>query len=63
MIMVDGIKVYDEFYDNITEHISASKFNSKLMKGGSIKVNVADGEVYRMMTNILLEGKYKGYYN
>ena len=28
------------------------------MKGGSTKVNVADGEVHRMMTNILLEGKY-----
>jgi hypothetical protein len=28
------------------------------MKGGSIKINVADGEVYRMMTNILLEGRY-----
>jgi len=56
-IMVDGTKVYDEFYDKITEHIPASKFNSKLMKGGSIKVNVADGEVYRMMINIL-EGKY-----
>jgi hypothetical protein len=28
------------------------------MKGGSIKVNVADGEVYRMLTNILLEGRY-----
>jgi len=57
-IMVDGIKVYDEFYDKITEHIPASKFNTKLMKGGSIKVNVADGEVYRMLTNILLEGRY-----
>ena len=34
--MVDGIKVYDEFY-KITEHILASKFNTKLMKGGSIK--------------------------
>jgi len=42
----------------ITEHITASKFNTKLMKGGSTKVNVADGEVHRMMTNILLEGKY-----
>jgi hypothetical protein len=57
-IMVDGIKVYNEFYDKITEHTPASKFNTKLMKGGSIKVNVADGEVYRMLTNILLEGKY-----
>jgi hypothetical protein len=28
------------------------------MKGSSIKINVADGEVYRIMTNILLEGKY-----
>jgi len=28
------------------------------MKGGSIKINVADEEVYRMMTNILLEGRY-----
>ena len=42
----------------ITEHIPASKYNIKLMKGGSIKVNVADAEVYRMMTNILLDGKY-----
>jgi hypothetical protein len=49
---VDGIKVYEEFYDRITEHIPASKFNTKLMRGGSIKVNVADGEVHRMMTNI-----------
>jgi len=57
-IMVDGIKVYDEFYDKITEHIPASKFNTKLMKGGRIKINVTDGEVYRMMTNILLEGRY-----
>jgi len=56
--MVDGIKVYDKFYDMITEHIPASKFNTKLMKGGSIKVNVADEEVYRMMTNIILEGRY-----
>jgi len=56
--MVDGIKVYDEVYDKITEHIPASKFNAKLMKGGSIKINVANGEVYRMMTNILLEGRY-----
>jgi len=56
--MVDGIKVYDEFYDKITERIPAGKFNTKLMKGGSIKVNVADGEVYRMLTNILLEGRY-----
>jgi len=56
--MVDGIKVYNEFYDKITEHIPASKFNTKLMKGGSIKINVADGEVYRLMTNILLEGRY-----
>ena len=58
LIMVDGIKVYDEFYDKITEHIPASKFNTKLMKGGSIKVNVADGEVHRMMTNMLQEGRY-----
>jgi hypothetical protein len=57
-IIVDGIKAYDEFYDKITEHIPASEFNTKLLKGGSIKVNVADGEVYRMMTNILLEGRY-----
>ena len=57
-IMVDGIKVYDEFYDKITEHVPASKFSTKLMKGGSIKINVADGEVYRMLTKILLEGKY-----
>jgi hypothetical protein len=42
----------------ITEHIPASKFNTKLRKGGSIKVNVADGEIQRTMTNILLEGKY-----
>jgi hypothetical protein len=28
------------------------------MKGGSIKGNAADGEGYRMVTNILLEGKY-----
>ena len=35
-IMVDGIKVYDEFYDKITEHITASKFHTKLTKGGSI---------------------------
>jgi hypothetical protein len=56
--MVDVIKVYDEFYDKITEHIPASTFNTKLMKGGCIKVNVADGEVYRMMTNILQEGRY-----
>ena len=56
--MVDGIKVYDEFYDKITEHIPASKFNRKLIKEGSIKINVADREVYRMMTNILLEGRY-----
>ena len=44
-IMVDGIKVYDEFYDKITEHIPASKFSTKLMNGGRFKVNVADGEV------------------
>jgi len=60
--MVDGIKVFDEFYDKITEHIPARKFNTKLMKGGSIKVNVADGEVYRILTNILLEGKYVWHY-
>ena len=47
-IMVDGIKVYDKFY-KITEHVPASKFSTKLMKEGSIKVNVADGEVYRML--------------
>ena len=57
-IMVDGIKVYNEFYDKLTEHVPASKLHTKLMKGGSIKVNVADGEVYRMVTNILVEGKY-----
>jgi len=57
-IMVDGIKVYDKFYDKITEHVPASKFSTKLLKGGSIKVNVADGEVYRMLTKILVEGKY-----
>jgi hypothetical protein len=57
-IMVDCVKVYDEFYDKITEHIPASKFNKKLMKRGSIKIIVADGEVYRMMTNILLDGRY-----
>ena len=34
--MVDGIKVYHEFYDKVTEHIPASKFNIKLKKGGSI---------------------------
>jgi len=28
------------------------------MKEGSIKVDAADGEVYRMMTNILQEGRY-----
>jgi len=28
------------------------------MKGGIIKGNVADREVYRMMTDILLEGRY-----
>jgi hypothetical protein len=27
------------------------------LKGGNIKVNVADAEVYRMMINILLEGR------
>ena len=48
-IIVDGIKVYDKFYDKITEPVPASKFSSKLMKGGSIKFNVADGEVYRML--------------
>src|SRR5215469_10577813 len=57
-IMVDGIKVYDEFYDKLTEHVPASKLHTNLMKGGSIKVNVTDGEVYRMVTNILVEGKY-----
>jgi hypothetical protein len=57
-IMVDGVKDYNEFYDKITEHITASKFNTKLMKGGSIKVKGADGEVYRMLTNILLEERY-----
>jgi hypothetical protein len=56
-IMVDGIKVNYEFY-KITKHVPASKFSTKLMKGGSIKVNVADGEVYRMLTKIPLEGKY-----
>ena len=59
-IMVDGVKVYDEFYDKLTEHIPASKFNTKLMKGGSIKVNVADGEVYRMVTNMLLKDNMLG---
>jgi hypothetical protein len=48
----------DEFYDKITKHIPGSKFNTKLMKEGSIKINVADGELYRMKTNILLEGRY-----
>ena len=56
-IMVDGIKVYDEFYDKITQHIPPCKFNTGLMKGGSINVNVADGEVHRMMTDILQEGR------
>jgi len=28
------------------------------MKGGSINVNVADGELYRMVTNILEEWRY-----
>ena len=58
LIMVDGIKIYDYFYDKTTEHIPASKFNTKLMKEGSIKVNVATGEVYRMLTNTVLEGRY-----
>jgi hypothetical protein len=44
LIMVDGIKEYDEFYYKITEHIPASKFSTKLMKGGGIKINVADAE-------------------
>jgi hypothetical protein len=57
-IMVDGIKVYNEFYNKIPEHLPASKFNTKLMKGGSNKINVANEELYRMMTNILLEERY-----
>jgi hypothetical protein len=28
------------------------------MEGSSIKVSVANGEIYRMMTNILLEGRH-----
>jgi hypothetical protein len=52
---VKGIKAYDEFYDKLTENVPASRFNRKLMKSGSNKVNVADGEVYRTVTNILLE--------
>jgi len=43
-ILLGGIKVYDLFY-KITDHINASKFNTKLMKGNSIKMNAADGEV------------------
>jgi hypothetical protein len=36
--MVNGIKVYDELYDKITENVSARKFNTKPMKGGSINL-------------------------
>ena len=37
-IMTTGIKVYDEFFGTITEHIPASKFNTNPMKRGSINL-------------------------
>lgn len=56
-IIVDGIKAYDQFYDEISKSVTTDKFNVKILNGENMKINVVDDEAYRTLTRIFTDNK------
>lgn len=52
-IIVDGIENYQNFHDFLAKHGKDNDFTIKMMSGDSVKVNAANDEVYRALTEAL----------
>jgi len=58
-VVVDGIEKFNELYENLSSIIT--EFQIKIINNENIKINVKDGDCYRLLTKMLLDQNMSWY--